>query len=190
MLNWLKNLTYKVENKAVDSTLVYQLTSGYYHDVIQKEITLANITEDDNILCIGGGLCPFSAILFHQLTGAKVTVIDNNLSCVPRAKSVITRLGLNDRVRVLHADGGANNVSFADFTVVHIALQVSPMEQVFSAVESKVKIGTRLLVRRPKKSLKGMYNKVARALSPCPYAMHKLRNIGSTALYIKQGVAS
>jgi len=184
MLKWIKDFAYKVENKAAESEFIYRLTSGYYQDVIQKEIVLANITAKDHILCIGGGICPFSAILFHQLTGAKVTVIYNNENRVPKAKEVITRLGINEKVRVFHQDG--KDITFANYTIVHLALQVSPMEQVFNAVEQQIVPGTKLLVRRPKRPLGNLYSKLASALSNCPYAAHKSRNIGSTVLYIKQ----
>lgn len=189
-LKWLTDFTYKIEDKAVKSNFIYKIASGYYHDVIAKEATLANITEKDHILCIGGGICPFSAILFHQITGAKVTVIDNNEICIPKAKQVIQRLGLNQQVHVLCQDGRTADISFSDYTIIHFALQVSPMEQVFDIIERQVMSGTRLLIRRPKKRLKNMYCKVAKTLlSYCPYVAHKSRNIGSTVLYIKQDEA-
>ena len=186
MLEWITDFTYKVENQAVEAGLVYKIASGYYHDVIQKEATLANITNKDHVLCIGGGICPFSAILFHQITGAKVTVIDNNEICIPKAKQIIEKLGIDEYVDVIFQDGGSADASFAKYSVIHLALQVSPAEQVFSAVKSQIVPGTKVLVRRPKKQLDGMYSQFADSALACqPYITHKSRNIGSTVLYIK-----
>ena len=190
MLNWITDFTYKIENQAAEAGLVYKFACEYYREVIQKEVILASITDKDHILCIGGGICPFSAILFHQMTGAKVTVADNNESCIPKAGSVIDKLGLNENVRVVHQDGTCEKACFVQYSVVHLALQVSPMEQVFSVVEKKMMPGTRLLVRRPKKQLDNMYSEVCNAsLDCCPYTTHKSRNIGSTVLYIKSDEA-
>jgi len=186
MLRWITGITQKIECRAAKSRAVYWLASQYYRDVVQKEIELAGITKNDHILCIGGGICPFSAILFHQATGARVTVIDNNTACVPQAQRVIERLGLGGHVRVFCQDGGSAELSLSEYSVVHFALQVSPMERVFSRVEKQAAHGTRLLVRRPKSRLCGLYGCLPGfALACCPHITHKARNIGSTLLYVK-----
>jgi len=187
MLKKITDLTYKIENLAAEGGLVYKVACEYYREVIQKEAVLANITATDHILCIGGGICPFSAILFHQLTGATVTVADNNRTCIPKAHDVTDKMGLAENIRVIHQDGTCDKACFAQYTVVHLALQVSPMEQVFSVVQNGMAKGARLLVRRPKKQLDSMYSELCdAALDCCPYTTHKSRNIGSTALYVKQ----
>jgi len=188
VLQWITDFTRKIEYQATRSEFVYQLTAGYYRDVIQKEVVLANITKGDHILCIGGGTCPFSAILFHQATGAKVTVIDNNVICIPIARQVIEHLGIGEHVRVLCQDGAGADTTFSEYTVVHFALQVCPMASVFSHVEKQVAPGTKLLIRRPKTQLKNLYSGLpSPLLHSCPLTTHKkARNIGSTLLYIKQ----
>jgi len=186
MSEWITNLTYKIENEAAKTGLVYKFACGYYRDVIQKEIVLANITEKDHILCIGGGICPFSAILFHQLTGAKVTVIDNNEACIPKAKQAIKRLGISEYVQVRHQDGGDKALLFTAYSVIHLALQVNPIEQVFRTVEAQILSGTKILVRRPKEHLGELYDQLPNdLLASCPYTEHKSRNIGQTVLYTK-----
>ena len=181
-------LTQKIEYLASRSKLIYWAASLYYRNVIQGEIDLANITRDDHILCIGGGICPFSAILFHQITGAKVTVIDNCEDCIEEAQQVIARLGLSEYVHAVWQDGGNREFSFSDFSVVHFALQVFPMEGIVSNVKKQILPGTKLLVRRPKKCLSIMYSQLSgSSLACCRYITHqKACNIGSTLLYIKQ----
>ena len=186
MLRWITGVTQKIECWAAKSRAVYWFASQYYRDVIQREIELAGITKDDHVLCIGGGICPFSAILFHQATGAKITVIDNNVACVPQARRVIERLDLGGHVRVFCQDGDSAELSLSEYSVVHFALQVSPLERVFSRVERQVAHGTRLLVRRPKSRLSGLYDRLP-GFTPayCPHITHKARNIDSTLLYVK-----
>jgi len=184
---WITRLTQGLECLASKSRLVYWLASQYYRDVIEKEIGLANITGNDSILCIGGGACPFSAILFHQTTGARVTVIDNNHACISMARQVIDRLGLGGYVHVFHHDGRNTGISLSQYSVVHFALQVSPLERVFSRVEKQVAHGTKLLVRRPKSNVSNLYGRFAGISEDyCPHITHrKARNIGSTLLYVK-----
>ncbi|MCL2357291.1 MAG: hypothetical protein FWC70_09075 [Defluviitaleaceae bacterium] len=178
----ITNFTYKIESLAAETGLIYRLSSRYYRGIIEREIILANITENDNILCIGGGICPFSAILFHRITGARVTVTDNNAECVSKAQAVINRLGIGKNVRVFCADGADSNVDFSEYTVVHLALQVSPLDLVFARVAQKIAPGTRLMIRKPKKFLAGMYC-TGTLPEHCPCTIHKSRSIGSTLLY-------
>jgi len=184
---FITGITQKIECWVSETDTAYRLAAGYYQDVIQKEIVLANITKDDHILCIGGGVCPFSAILFHQKTKAKVTVIDNNIDCVNKSRKVIKRLGLDEFIQIICQDGSCETLSIADYTVIHFALQVNPMENVFAYIEKNATPGTRLLVRRPKARLGRLYSCLLKDLYICPLTIHsKTCNIGSTVLYIKQ----
>lgn len=179
----ITELTQKIEYRASKTKLLYWLLLQYYRDVIKKEITLADITSDDHILCIGGGNCPFSAILFHRATGAKVTVIDNISDCAAKAREVISRLGLDGYVRVFNEDGCSADLG--GYTVVHFAMQVAPMDTVFAAVEKSAAPGTKLLIRRPKKCLSKLYSRLIPAYER--YIAHKkARNIGVTMMYVKQ----
>ena len=184
----LIGLTRKIEYLAVKSKLAYWAASQYYRNVIQNEIYLANITKNDHVLCIGGGICPFSAILFHEITGARVTVIDNCKKCIEEARQVIDRMGLAEYVNAVWQDGGSIGFSLSDFSVIHFALQVCPMEHVFPQIRKQVTPGTKLLVRRPKKCLNMIYSQLAGSLlNCCKHIKHqKACNIGSTLLYIKQ----
>lgn len=188
MLKWVTSFTQKFEDRALGSPVVYNLLEKYYKSTVENEQILGSITQADHMLCIGGGICPLSAILFSQNTGAKVTVIDNNLDCVTKAKQAVAHLGLSDQIRVLHQDGAESHMDFAQFSVVHLALQVSPLDKVFTFIDSKIAPGTRVLVRRPKQRLKGLYCQLSQGLlACCPYTTHSLCNTGTTLLYVKDG---
>jgi len=184
----ITKFTQKIEYWALHSKIIYWLGSQYYQNIIQNEISLANITNNDHILCIGGGICPFSGILLHQATGAKVTVIDNNKNCVSKAGQVIRNLGLYEQMHVYWQDGGSSALLLSEYTVIHFAMQVCPMDYVFSKVKKHAKPGTKLLVRLPKKYLGSMYSCLPEPLQTCrTFISHKKAgNIGKTMLYIKQ----
>jgi len=187
----LTKITQKFEAIAAKTKLGYWLATRYYKDIVRKEIKLANITRRDNILCIGGGMCPSTAILLHQATGAQVTVIDNCKHCVPKAREVIKKLGLSKHIRVVYKDG--ETMDIGGYTVVHFALQVSPLQQVFTQVEKRATPGTRLLMRRPKNGLGKLYCPMCATICKlCNGTTHKKgSNVGRTLLFVKQhGVAA
>ncbi|MCL1882884.1 MAG: hypothetical protein FWF81_03925 [Defluviitaleaceae bacterium] len=171
----ITSVTQKIESLAVKLGFLYHFAEKYYIDMVKKESMLAGIGVNDHILCIGGGCCPFSAILFHRTTNAKVTVIDNNPKCVYMAQELVFRLGLDEKINVLLHNGCPSDIK--KYSVIHLALQVDPIEQVISDVEYRMTPGTKLLIRRPKKHLCCMYSK---------FITHKFRNVGRTFMYTAQ----
>ena len=167
--------------------LFYQISALYYKSIVANEIKLADITEEDHVLCIGGGPCPFTGILFHHLAKARVTVVDNDYGSVLCSRQLVQALGLDRSVKVVFADG--NSIEADGYSVVHFALQVCPLEEVFRELERRCRRGTRMLVRLPKRTLKSLYSHGSgEFFNQCEQIVHsRSRNTASTALYIKAG---
>ena len=115
-------ITQKIENLAPRSRILFRLASCYYRGVISREADLAAIDSSDRVLFIGGGSCPFSAILLHQKTGAHITAIDHNAPCSEKAVSVIRQLGLEGKISILCSGAECPDLSLSSYTVVHFAL--------------------------------------------------------------------
>lgn len=184
MANFIQRTTKKLEHLAAKNSMAYRMFSLYYKRVVRKEAKLANINVNDRVLCVGGGPCPFSGILLHEYTKAHVTIIDNDMSCVEVSRQLIHKLGYEESITVLHSDGNA--ISPEDYTVVHMAVQVSPLEQVFNNLNQKCRNGSKILVRLPKTHLASCYGvNSMNVFNACQgKANHILRNISSTALFV------
>ena len=181
-------LTQKIEWIANRSRLFYLLTNLYYKNIIKREVRLAEIKPSDQILCIGGGPCPYTAIMLHRLTGAAVTVVDNSAACVKQSAKLIKRLGLERAIRIVCCEG--EEIDCEGFTVIHLALQVSPKGKVLKNLLARAGSGVKILVRLPKECLKGYYCGLESCPFPCQrYVEHTpFTNVGNTALYIKEGL--
>lgn len=173
-----------LERLAARRTIIYRAMSLYYKRLVREEVSLANINSTDNVLCIGGGPCPFSGILLHEYTGANVTIIDNDYSCVSISKDLIQKLGYSDYITILHSDGG--DISPGDFSVVHMAVQINPIEKVFTHLKQGCSLGSKILVRLPKKMLTNLYSINDREVfeDSSKKAYHSWRNVDSTALFV------
>ena len=127
----------------------------YYSQLVKNEISLGDITSEDRVMCIGGGPVPCTAITIARETGAKVAVVDNDPIAVNLALELINRLKLKDKIDVIEANG--QNLMPDECSVIHIAKQVCPREEVLKYMWNNVSEGTRILVRKPKKGLKFLY---------------------------------
>lgn len=174
-----------LEEMATRNPIFYKMLSIYYKELIKNEAELAKITPDDKVLFIGGGVCPMSGILIHEYTGAKVTVIDNDSSCIGLAQNMIRELGYQDDIQIIHHDG--KDILTEDYTVIHMAVQITPVEKVFKHIRKKSRMGTRILVRLPKKSLTGFYFFKDKSIfkNRIGSVLHRWRNIASTELFVK-----
>lgn len=181
----IPRVTRFLECLATKSYLVYRTISLYYKKVVKDEIDLADIDSTDKVLFIGGGQCPFSGILLHEYTGANVTIIDCDDYCVQASRKLIKNLGDEKYIEILHMDG--KDVFLDDYDIVHMAAQVSPIEQVFSHLKRGCNAEAKILVRLPKKTLQNFYSVKEPSVFKdcCGRIIHSWRNIGTTLLFVK-----
>ncbi len=154
----------------------------YYRPIVKKEVELAQVRLGQKVLCVGGGYFPATAILFHQLSGAKVTVIDNDIEAVESAHKLVVKLGLEHFVTVIHSDG--IHSSSGDFDVIHIAMQVSPKEEVFHQLRTTLRDHAKLLIRTPKQHLERGYQPF-QEMTETWVTQVRYSNIQRTMLYVR-----
>lgn len=179
----ITRLTQWIELLATKDKFIYALVARYYKLLVKREALLAGIGPEDKVLCFGGGICPCTAILLHQYTKAHITVIDNNRACAEESRCFLHRQGL-EHIRVACREGA--EINCADYTVIHIAMQITPKEAVVNQVVKKARPGTRVLVRIPKENLQSLYSNLNRAKPSFNQQIQHgpFSNIGNTAIYI------
>lgn len=172
-------ITRFIERVLAINPLLRLITLNYYRPIVKREIELSKCNNNDKILCIGGGFLPATAILFAKLSKCSVTVIDNDLNTVNFSKKIINKLKVN--VEVVHIDGIDLNTS--DYSLIHIALQIDPKEEVFNNVKITKKNNSNILMRMPKKHLKNGYDIINIDNYNDSIKQPFYSNIGRTMLY-------
>jgi heterodisulfide reductase subunit A-like polyferredoxin len=158
----------------------------YYQSVVEKEIALCQMNIHDRVLCIGGGATPFSACLFAAKTGAQVTVIDKEPSVIAQAARFVKLMHLEDRVTVLHQNG--LDVCPTHFSVIHLAMQVTPLHMIKDYLHASMANTARLIIRKPKAHVKQCYsvleeNEYGKATAA---VTHSGKMIAASILFVKQ----
>lgn len=186
-------ITKTIEENAAKIASFRNFMFAYYTPIIKKEVELSKVDQSSNILCIGGGYMPCTALLFHKLTKAKVTIIDNDASTLESAKRLVKVMKMEENVSVNFCDG--KDIDSREFDLIHIAMQVSPKTAVFDHIYTGMKGGAKLLIRCPKKHLKAGYHNLEEAgcgncgmdaVIPSSYVKQiYFSNIGRSLLYVK-----
>lgn len=131
----------------------------YYRNIVKKEIDVAKIKNTDKVLIVGGEAVPCTAINIATQTNALIDVIDLDKEAVDKSRKLIDRLNLSSQIKIYLKD--AKEIDVNKYDVIHVALQVSPKEEVLNNIWEKSKYGTRVLIRQPKKSLKRFYSNIS-----------------------------
>lgn len=137
-----------------------KLCMNYYNNIVKEEINLAQIKSEDRVLFIGGGAIPSTAYRIHQFTGAKVDVIDKDRCAVKLAKKLTGLLGLQKSVHVFEADGKI--IDTKKYSVILVALQACPHQEILENVLEKAAANTRVVTRCPAHGLQAFYENAPR----------------------------
>ena len=106
---------------------------------------LAGIDNNDSVLFIGGGSIPCTALQMASMTGARVMIIDVDPVAVEGANKIISKLNLSHRVKARLISG--QKINAGDFSVIHIARQAMPHDEIMENITNKLSDDTRILLR-------------------------------------------
>lgn len=148
------NKTQRLEKKYTKNFMLRTMMLSYYKPIVKRERKLIN-KEVKEVLCIGGGNFPATAILFAKQLNSNVTVIDNDPSTISTANEVIRIYKLEDKVKVVNTDG--LNIDASSYDIIHIASQISPKADVISQVRATKEVNAKIIIRVPKKTLRKYY---------------------------------
>lgn len=145
-----------LEKKPLAGSLSYNFYVLYYRKVIEKEIRLANISGKDQVLNIGCGGIPFTAMQLSLLSGVRVVAIDVDEEAILAAREKIREHQLEDRVNLAVANG-TGEIPFS-FNVALVALQAEPKREILQNLIHRSEPGARLIFRQPRSGLSWQYD--------------------------------
>ena len=106
-----------------------------YHQLIAEELKVLRQTEtspDKPVAFVGSGPLPLTAIDFNLQSGRKVTCIDSNTDAVRLSRSMISNMGLSDKINIVHTEGASAN--YKEFGMVMIASLIPQKENVLARI--------------------------------------------------------
>lgn len=135
---WIDIFSFKLEKiaKMYDETVSKKYV---------KEFNMFNIHDAENILHIGCGSYPITAMTLYDLNGGNITGIDRSKKAVEKAKQYINDRNLDDRVSIKIGDGSKFSPEGYD-TIIVSGCSV-PKLKVLDHLIKKAKPKSRIIVR-------------------------------------------
>jgi protein-L-isoaspartate O-methyltransferase len=138
---WLviDNLAYKLD-KLADYYYKKSIGAEYI-----KEYNLFKINEKDKVLHIGSGAFPLTEIMLAEVCNTNVIGIDKNIKAVEKARDVLKKRKLLDKIEIITANG--TDFSVSNFDVIIVSSCATPMINILKNIIATSKNNSKLIVR-------------------------------------------
>lgn len=154
-----------------------------YQHIVQREIELADVEPGAQVLQIGAGSVPYTALYLAGMGDFYVTALDIDPVAVKCAEGWVQRMGYSDRVRVMYT--GGNDYSLEDIAAAFIALQVEPKEEVMDYLMDQGQQGLKIIVREPSERYVSQYDPIPDKWVPVSRIYQGMSTFTYSNLYIK-----
>lgn len=116
-----------------------------FMELIKNEIKLANIKGRENVLFIGSGPFPITAILLNKLAGCNVDCYEKNKKYVELSKKVISQLRLAGKIRIKAIKG--EFFSDNNYSTIIVALLAKPKDKILQILKERISTDTKIICR-------------------------------------------
>ena len=144
------------ENLSSQVPIMASLYGRPYIEVVRRELALAEVEAGDVLLNVGCGAVPFTAMHAAALADVTVVAVDCCERAVLNASQCVKRMGLEDRIRVMHQRGEA--LTGLSFSSAIVALQAEPKQAIWEQLSRLAPPGTPLVFRVPRSGLSEHYD--------------------------------
>lgn len=124
------------------------LSSNYlklYEELIEKEIKMAKITNDANILVIGCGSLPATTALIGLKIKANIVSIDYDAKAIKKATIFIKNLNPKSNIKIEYADGLTYPIE--KFDVIFVLYGVKKQKKILESLSQKIGKSTKIIYR-------------------------------------------
>lgn len=121
----------------------------------------------DNVLFIGGGPLPLTAIVLSRKYNLTCTILERDLSSHAISVKLIEKLQLSDKIKIINTDAESYS-DYGKFDIIYLAAMVGQDEKakstIISLIHNKLQKGKVLLCRSSHGTRKLLYTPIAKKL--------------------------
>ncbi len=117
----------------------------FYDELVEKEVKMAGISKDSNVLVIGCGSLPATTALISFKTNANIVSIDYDQKAVQNASKFFKNLNTKSNVKTIYADGHLYPIK--GFDVIFILYGIKKQKEMLKYISKKIENNTRVIFR-------------------------------------------
>lgn len=152
------SISQKLENIACRFSLLARIYYNlFYRVMLARELKMANLQPGAKVLHIGCGPYPYSAI-FLAGKGYLVEGWDCNHGAVHKARYLVEKFKLNNRIKITHCDG--SKIDSYNCDAIWLSLNICPKEKVLHRAFRSLRGGGLLVYRNLPRWMAGSYREV------------------------------
>ena len=124
------------------------ISSNYlemYQEIVDKEIKMAGISSKDQVVVIGCGSLPITAVLVAMKTKAHIIALDNDKTAVKEASNFIINHHLENIVEIKYADGKLYPIN--KFDVIYLTYGLKKKEDIFNSLVKNSNKNSKIIFR-------------------------------------------
>ncbi|MEA2054149.1 MAG: class I SAM-dependent methyltransferase [Candidatus Thermoplasmatota archaeon] len=133
--------------KIIATNFFGRIYTKFFEKMTLDEFGMAGIEKNCKVLHIGCGAVPNTLLVLAMNTDASFVGIDRDKKAVERAKDMVDRYGLGNKIHIM--EGDAMSYPTDVFDVIVISLGVEPREKVFEKIRKEAKNNTKIVARKP-----------------------------------------
>lgn len=122
-----------------------------YDEIVEKEIKMAQITKNSNVLLIGCGSLPATTALIGEKTQANIVSIDYDMKAFQNAKDYFKNSKIKSNIKIVYADG--HNYPVKDFDVIFVLYGMKKQKDFLVQLSKKIENNTRIVLRTSQDTL-------------------------------------
>ncbi|TVR61225.1 MAG: methyltransferase domain-containing protein [Spirochaetaceae bacterium] len=178
-----------LERRFANSAWFFRLYSLPYHRLVSRELKLAAVSRIDTVLSVGCGALPFTAVLAHRLSRARVIAVDIDPVAAARAAALIRRLGLSESITVVTGDAATAVLPTA--TVALVALQAAPKDDIWHNLRRSLDpTQGRAVFRLPRRGLEIEYGRFSNETAVVGRARHRMPTFDESVLCVPHALGA
>lgn len=152
----------------------------FYRSLVKKELEMADLKGDENILVVGSGPFPMTA-LFLAEKGFRVDCVDKDEKAIISGKEVVRQKKEDLDIRFKNIRG--SSVDYSDYDAVWVPLHVTPREEIVVKILRDVDVGKKVIFRNPR----GLWSKIYPEIDPTVFGLKyevKKQRIGKRSILL------
>jgi len=143
----LHDVTLRMLEKAIAATFIGDVYTAFFRRMTVSEFRMADIQPGHRVLHAGCGSVPNTLLILAEAMEASYMGIDRDAEAVARARGMIRRYGLEQKVTIEKRDALA--MDYDGFDLVILSLGVEPRETILAAIRGSMRSDGKIVARKP-----------------------------------------